>query len=285
MDLYTWNPFIRRAIHSVLSGDFCIKERVIFDYELIYVEQGRFRLRYGERDYFCRGGEILLIRPGVPHGFFCMGEQVVQPHIHFDLVYDRFSRQIEISFRPFDRLSEQERRMIREDLLPGSGEEPFAAVSKQKEFLKLLFEIIELYEQGSSFPALLGKAKMLELLSLLLEDQLPKTEEKPSPIQEIRQYLDENFDHPVSLTMLENQFHYSRFYIEKEFKRLTGESVIKYCAARRLNAARQLLADCSVTETAERLGFSSVFVFSRAFKNQWGISPAGYQKQGVGRQP
>ena len=34
------NPFIRVAMHSVLPKESFIKKRVIFDYELIYIEEG-----------------------------------------------------------------------------------------------------------------------------------------------------------------------------------------------------------------------------------------------------
>ena len=81
------NPYIRVARESVLAPGTEIKRRIIFDYELIYVERGEFWLDYGEGKYLCREGQYIFIRPGISHSFRGIFEEVSQPHIHFDLVY------------------------------------------------------------------------------------------------------------------------------------------------------------------------------------------------------
>ena len=45
------NPYIRVAMPSRLPPFSRIKERVIYDYELIYVEQGRFGRKSGKGFY------------------------------------------------------------------------------------------------------------------------------------------------------------------------------------------------------------------------------------------
>ena len=58
--------------------------------------------------------------------------------------------------------------------------------------------------------------------------------------------------------------------------------IIAYKNERRLGAARLLLKEESVTEVARRLGYSSIYVFSRAFKNRFGVSPSEYGRDGEG---
>jgi AraC-like DNA-binding protein len=43
-------------------------------------------------------------------------------------------------------------------------------------------------------------------------------------------------------------------------------------------AAKELLRDVSVTEISEKLGFSSIYAFSRAFSNFFGQSPSEYRR-------
>ena len=72
------------------------------------------------------------------------------------------------------------------------------------------------------------------------------------------------------LESLEKQFFYNRFYLEKQFMKLYGMPVISYRNALRTKRAKELLKEHSVTETAALLGYSSVYAFSRAFKNSCG---------------
>ena len=66
---------------------------------------------------------------------------------------------------------------------------------------------------------------------------------------------------------------YSKFRIL--FKTHTGYSPREYENLIKLNRSRDLLqsGDYSVSSTAEALGYSSVYYFSRAFKKQFGMSP------------
>lgn len=278
MNINCWNPYIRKAMYSVIPKDVTIKNRIIFDYELLYVKHGSFKLFYDDKEYLCQSGDVLFIRPGITHRLECTLSDVVQPHIHFDLIYDELSQEIEICFRDYCELTEKEKGLIRKDLFPNyDSNSPFLQIPDFKKFTNLFFELIDLYEKSNNGFELLCKARMLELLQVLTENQKEVISEKPSVISEIKQFIDANYEQKISLEMLERQFHYSRFHIEKEFKKITGEPVMKYYNSLRLSAARQILKNCSVTETAEKLGYSSVYAFSRAFKNEYGVSPRNDQ--------
>ena len=79
----------------------------------------------------------------------------------------------------------------------------------------------------------------------------------------------------TDLEALANQLgiSYSRFRFA--FKRQTGYSPREYENMMKLNRARDLLLreQRSVSETADILGYSSVYYFSRAFKKQFSQSP------------
>lgn len=82
-----------------------------------------------------------------------------------------------------------------------------------------------------------------------------------------------------SLDELAEHFGYSYSYLSALFSKTTGETLMNYYSVRRLDAAAMLLnEDMTVGAVAELLRYSSIYTFSRAFKNRFGVSPREYSK-------
>ena len=131
--------------------------------------------------------------------------------------------------------------------------------------------------------AALDEAKLTELIYLIAKDNfegcLSSGEERSYTVAEhIKAYIDSDQGFDMSLDDFEKHFSYSKYHLEKLFTERYGESLISYRNKRRMNLARQLMSDHSVSEVTELLGFSSIYVFSRAFKHRFGISPQGYKE-------
>lgn len=84
-----------------------------------------------------------------------------------------------------------------------------------------------------------------------------------------------------SLESLAEYFGYSYGYLSGIYRKTTGESLINCYTSRRAEAAKALINEelLSFAEIAEILKYSSVYSFSRAFKNYFGITPSAYKKQ------
>ena len=280
MNLSEINPYIRLTMYSTLFVPSQIKRRIILDYELIYIESGRFRLNYNNYDYICEKGDFLFLCPSVPHSFHIFDTDVIQPHIHFDMQYTHDSKDVFVSFQDYQELSKSERALIRENVFPSlKNKPPFIKIKDQERFLKIFYEIV-LAKHPSLLNTLEYKAKMLTLLSEVIsenapDDFLPATNNfKIAPL--VKTYLDANYDQNIQLANLEQHFNYSKFYIEKAFTQKYGISPIKYRNKKRLAKAASLLGNQSVTTIAHQVGFTSVYAFSRAFHSVYGVSPTQY---------
>jgi transcriptional regulator GlxA family with amidase domain len=74
-------------------------------------------------------------------------------------------------------------------------------------------------------------------------------------------------------------------YFRKMFKKYMGVSPLRYHLNLRIMRSRELLltSDKSINEISDELGFTSVYYFSRLFKNKTGLSPTKFRKQnGIG---
>ena len=59
MNFDLFSPYVRVAMYSELEAPFKIKRRVIFDYELIFLAEGKWKLTVNETSYLCKKHDVL----------------------------------------------------------------------------------------------------------------------------------------------------------------------------------------------------------------------------------
>ena len=280
MNVYSINPYIRLTKRHMIA-DWDITTRIIFDYELIMCEGGQCTLRYDGRDYFITRGMIVLICPGVEHSFFNVSN-FIQPHIHFDINYDDLSEHVYICFEKESQLSQKDRELIRKNIFYRAGEQRSPIVTIPEEDKETFTELFNSIVDYSDTDYLKAKSDMIRLLDIIEKYNFPGSFTRVGYVNPvclgIKKYLDYNLTRNIELAEIERNFHYSRFFLEQLFRETYGTSIIGYHRKRRMELARATLSESSVTETAEKMGFTSVYVFSRAFKNFFGLSPTSHKK-------
>ncbi|MDF9841688.1 MULTISPECIES: response regulator [unclassified Paenibacillus] len=93
-------------------------------------------------------------------------------------------------------------------------------------------------------------------------------------------YINESFTEDLLLSEVARNFRLSIGYASALVKRETGSTYTEYVAAKRLQLARQLLADpeLSVHEIVQRTGYKDYFHFNKLFKKHFGVTPSKYRK-------
>ena len=279
LDISSINPYIRVAMQSVLNKGKIIANRIIFDYELLYVEDGEFVLNYNGCDYNCTKGQFVLIRPGVTHSFSVTKTNLSQPHIHFDITSMPDSRQVPICFKDITDLTGPELKKIRKDVFKSYPQTPFVTFSDATAALRLFYAIIN-QPKGCE---LTQKGLLIQLIDMLITDNFPKAFENNveavySIEEQVKDYIDAGQGMAFSLQDIAKQFNYSKYYLERRFKERYNISLIAYRNNKRMQLAKTMLLNDTVSNVAEKLEFSSIYVFSRAFKNHFGYSPTVRQK-------
>ncbi len=101
-------------------------------------------------------------------------------------------------------------------------------------------------------------------------------------IDYIRLHLHER----ITLKKLAEQTGLSPSYLSVLFARETGVPVSEYIMERRIETAKNMLAfsELSSAEIASTLAFSSQSHFSRAFREQAGMTPGEYRKRSMNRE-
>ena len=276
------NPYIRVAMQSILKKGTVIATRIIFDYELIYIADGKFVLNYNGKDYPCHKGQFLLLCPGISHSFSNISTNLSQPHIHFDITYLPDSKQVPVCFKDLEDLTDEEKKKIRGNIFEDYPQSPLVTFSDTETALHLFNKIVTQPKPSS----LAQKGLLIELLDMLIADNFPGLfEENRNSLNSIeklvKDYLDAGQGASSSLEDIARQFNYSKYHLTRRFKKRYGISLILYRNNRRMQLAKTLLLTETVSAVSEKLGYSSIYVFSRAFKNHFDVSPTDFKMKSL----
>ena len=97
----------------------------------------------------------------------------------------------------------------------------------------------------------------------------------------VRQYIDNHFKENITLDMLAELSHISKYHMVHVFTEEYGISPINYLIYKRIEEGKKLLqtTDYSLALIGRTLGFSSPSYFSQAFKKQVQCTPMEYRKK------
>lgn len=123
---------------------------------------------------------------------------------------------------------------------------------------------------------------ILALNRMVFEAQHPNVAESDSDTlyQSIIQYIETHIDEDLSLDLLADKLHVSKFHISHVFSDTNGLPLHKYITKKRLDMCRDaILSGQDISLVAEAYGFSDYSVFYRAFVKEYGKSPKKYRDE------
>ncbi len=277
-------PYIRVAMNSTLIAPFVINERCLYDYEIIFVKDGKCKITINDTLFIAEKNQVVFLPPGVNHRFDSIeGLDFVQPHIHFDAIYNKNSEQTAVSYKPIQKMTSHELSLIQENVFKEYDIPFIFAPQDTQKFQKLLFQIIELFTERKYNYELQYKIKILELIDLILCQFDAKKADDSDTFKNIavlvKNYIDNNFQFNITLDFLAEQFYINKFTLMRKFKTVYGKSIIEYYHAKRIEYAKHMLktSNISVHSIGEQLNFLNIYSFSRFFKQCTGKSPTEYR--------
>lgn len=162
---------------------------------------------------------------------------------------------------------------------------------KERNELEYLFKAI--IHGNNSCPGTLSKnfkeATLKSYLVLILmriweliKNNKPKDimNKKGKLIQDVIQFIDNNYMNEINLDLLEENFFLDKFHISHIFKEVTGFSIIEYVQQRRVIEAQKMLKNTSqdIIDICFDCGFNNIQHFYRVFKKISSITPDKYRK-------
>ncbi len=107
-------------------------------------------------------------------------------------------------------------------------------------------------------------------------------EEYRRRINKVQDYIENHLEEPISIEVLADVAGFSKYHFSRVFQGILGETLSHYVNRIRIETAVFLLAhrgDKNMTDIAYELGFTDSAIFSRAFKNYYGVSPREFRQE------
>jgi AraC-like DNA-binding protein len=242
-------------------------------FEFNYVLEGKMETRFD--------GDSLSVRKG---GFFLIPPGMVHSHS-----YTRGNPHEGLCFRWRIRRAEPEREAKSDESLYAQLEflhkwKP-GAYHDEAGFGKMLLHFLEEASLNRSELGLqLLLVRLLESLCLLQQSaggqvELTRTAQDPL-VRKVEVYLEDFQGGRLSVAELAASLHMSYGHLSRQYKKLTGNTIVERMNQIRLEKAKELvlLPGSLISEVAEQAGFAELCYFSKAFKKKYGQSPQSYRK-------
>jgi AraC-like DNA-binding protein len=228
------------------------------EYVLDYCEKGEVDFRLETKLYRIVPGTALLLPPHLPHALSHIRDANQQyVLVHFRLPSETtllraFPRVAHFSREDAAQVSQRLHALLRE----WSARKPGSELTVSG----ILIEVLGLFWRNSE-----KSIEPVEVVSKAWRN-----------IERVLPWIHRKAHEPLSIEEMSTRAGLSPAYFSKAFKEYTGNSPHAYLNSVRIEHACQLLTnvDLNVTEVAIRVGYPSVFAFSKTFRKFTGMSPS-----------
>lgn len=280
--LLSLRPYVREAQEG-FRPTWYIKPRRLFDYLLVNLQEGTGEFIIGNERYAASAGDLFWIPPDTLHEMRGNAPGTRLQFIHFDLIYDpgrsHWSSNIPGGTTDLSAWPEHMHPPVNDPLIgTWCGKLEGHSSSQATE---LLHRIILDYNRAQ-ISTLAVAGGVLQLIGHLLgsrHNDSPLAPRHVKAIENAMRQIQLHCEERLNIETLARQHGLSPTHFRRLFREHFGQSPRDaHLAAKMRRACDDLIySDLTITEIADRLGFTNVHNFSRAFRKAIGQPPSTYR--------
>ncbi len=244
------------------GGTLGYRSHLHFQIELALIFEGHTRLTVDSAEYDAEGGDIFVVFPNQIHTMTTV----------------RRERSILLKVNP---------ELVPEFLPQFTSFIPRCNVIKHGaediELARLAEKISEAYRNDEPFKEAVLRGLLLVFFAKLLQkiELVDVQSGDYHVVGNIMNYCNENYQKPLSLSVLSRELHLNKYYISHIMSNKLNIGFNDYINSLRVSGACKLLVntDSTITEISDTVGFNTLRTFNRAFSKQMGCTPSQYRKR------
>lgn len=263
-EIITESDYLPVHFYTRFYGQFLVPTHWHEHIELLYLHSGEMSVIVKAHKYQLKPHDILIINSNELHM-----TQNEKSNVQFTLI--QIPSKMLFQLIPNFQLI-RFRTFISSDEL---GDSP--------DLLKVLYDLIDIFEKKEDGYPLLFTARLHELLFLLykkysyklLSPNLREDHRNSFRIIQVIDWIQENYDQPLTLPMAAEYLGVSKEYFCRLFKSYTGQTFLEYLNIIRINNFYKelLTSDLSISLLMEQNGIKNYKTFIRDFKQIYGKTP------------
>jgi AraC-like DNA-binding protein len=241
------------------------KGRVLHEYQINYITEGEGIIETNDGEFEIKEGSILLIKPNSWHRYKPLKSTGWMEHyvgFNGDFADKIIENSLVFQNTPVVQIDFQEKII--------------------EEFYKI-FNYIKSEKPGYQQICTGLVIYILGLIISLKKNENFKSSEIEKSIQKACLFIRDNLNQNINVEGMAESLRIDYSIFRKAFKKYTGLSPIQYHLSLRMQQAAYLLTNSSqsIKEISFNLGFSSVFYFSKLFKEKMNATPSDFREKSL----
>lgn len=249
-------------------------------WEMVYVDKGNMLCTADGKEMLLEEGEVIFHKPNEHH---IHGADTQNPNSLFIISFETKS--------PAIRALEGVRLKIGRDL----SKYIYMMLDNASSTFDMKYQNTEMVKVPLKQKPILGGLQavknLLEVFLIGVMRELDaQSDDTPSFVlkedfdefvsKQVIEYLSKNIRRRITVEELCESLNYTRSYLFRQFKSVTGKSIMSYFTELKIKEAKKLLRDTemSVTAIAQDLAFDTPNYFTKTFKRLTGYTPLEYKK-------
>ena len=245
--------------------------------ELIVIKRGEGLVHVNLVSYKVKAGDIIVVLPGQLHSITALGYALME--------YENILFKAEMLKSKTTDICNLH---IINPILNGYVDFPAWIQPKLPYYTNTLACIKQISElskyKPEGYQLAIKSCLMMFLFYLYTNNKktdLVKYKKSIDKIKLVLEYIQNNYQHQITIDEIAKICYYSNSHFMKFFKETTGYGFTHYLNDYRLAVATQLLQteNVSILEISQQAGFENVSYFNRLFKRKYNMTPTVYRKK------
>ena len=234
----------------------CMPVHLHSELEVMYVNKGQLLYVIDGIKHVINEGEVMFINSKIAHSLSALSKECTHSYLHFkEPVFQKESPEYLLRFLK----------------LPDNGFYHFTDKDEETTTIaQYINSAVDSYDANETHYNYYVNGIVSLVLSIMYKKKIMTSYATGVNVQTLNKltpvltYINEHYTEELTLSKLSEILHLNEQYFCKLFKKITGTNVIDYINCVRIHHAEKLIkTNMSITEIAERTGFSSISYFNK----------------------